>query len=250
MKRAKLLKPFAKLLLYILEHNPYEFGLIPDKDGYVKLKELIQAVNEEEGWKHINKSHVDDLLYLFPDSPIELSDTIIRAKNGIKYPKPVYADNIPGEVYAAIRQKAQYHVYKNGLSAADNSFVIMSSKKEIAHKIGKRKDKDPIILSINTTLAEDYGVFFYKAGDSIYLAKQIPSDAVFGPPLPEKKKNPAQPNKGKFLKKDKPTPGSYIAEIENVENNTSVKTGKRDKTSWKNNKKKLRKQKQKYNTDY
>ena len=252
MKRANFLKPLAKLISYIFEHNPYEFGLIPDKEGYIKLKELIQAINDEDGWSHINKNHISELIYSFTPPPVEILDNLIRSKNPVKYNKPVYAEKLPGEIYTAIRNKAHFHVYHKGLKAAENDFIIMSSKKEVAEKIGKRKDQKTIIIVVNTAIAEEEGVFFYAAGETIFLSKTIPVKALNVPPLPEKKGHQASQGKAKSTKHpgENQTPGSYFPDIEKTKNNTSVKTKKRDKTSWKENKKKMRKEQHKLNSDY
>lgn len=244
MNRIKSLKPFAKFLAYILERNPFEFGLIPDKDGYVKIKELIKAIVEEDGWGHIKMSHLDEMNYSFPDSPIEISDTMIRAKDQSKYNKPVYAEDLPKEIFTAIRSKAHFHVSKKGIDSGEAEYVILSSDKMIAEKIGKRRDTKPIILKINTTLAEDEGVFFFSAGETIYLTKYIPAGCFSGPPLPEQKNTGKKKKAGKpVVKKSNATPGSFFPEVDNTISSSTKKSKKRDKTSWKANKKKIRREK-------
>ena len=47
-------KQLAKLIDYILSRRPDEFGLVPDKDGYVKIKDLLKAVH---AWIH---DHIQD----------------------------------------------------------------------------------------------------------------------------------------------------------------------------------------------
>ena len=37
---------FSRLMIYILGHGPDEFGLVPDKKGFVTYKELLQAIHE------------------------------------------------------------------------------------------------------------------------------------------------------------------------------------------------------------
>ena len=41
-------KQLAKFFNYVLGRRPDEFGLVTDKEGFVKIKELIKATNEEE----------------------------------------------------------------------------------------------------------------------------------------------------------------------------------------------------------
>ena len=55
MATNKALIKFSKFLVYILGRKPDEFGLVPDKDGFVKIKELLKAINEEDGWRHIRE---------------------------------------------------------------------------------------------------------------------------------------------------------------------------------------------------
>ena len=41
-------KQLAKFLNYVLGRRPDEFGLVTDKEGFVKIKDLIKATSEEE----------------------------------------------------------------------------------------------------------------------------------------------------------------------------------------------------------
>ena len=38
----------SRMLAYVLGHRPDEFGLLPDESGYVRLKDLLTALKEEE----------------------------------------------------------------------------------------------------------------------------------------------------------------------------------------------------------
>ena len=52
----------ARILLYILGRRPDEFGIVPDRRGFVGLKELLQAFHEEEGWSYVRQSHINEVL--------------------------------------------------------------------------------------------------------------------------------------------------------------------------------------------
>ena len=62
MRHKKDPKQLAKLLNYALGRDPDEFGLVPDESGFIKIKELLKALHEEDGWK---------LLYLVEDDAVE-----------------------------------------------------------------------------------------------------------------------------------------------------------------------------------
>jgi hypothetical protein len=54
------LKELGKLIEYILFHRPDEFGLFLDDDDSLPIKELMWALHEETGWKHIRLGHLKD----------------------------------------------------------------------------------------------------------------------------------------------------------------------------------------------
>lgn len=246
------LKQLSKFLTYVLQKNPYEFGLVPDENGFVKTGDLLKALNEEEGWRHIRLGSITELIHTMPEPPVEISENLIRHINLESLQKPVFAETLPKLLYTCIRKKAHFHVSKRGIDPPqDIDYVILSSDEAFALKVGKRKDKTPVLLTVNTNMAENSGVFFFHAGESVYLARHIPPDCFTGPPLPEAKPNNSKKTTTPSAKKSKPSePGSYFPELKNPEEPGQNNYGKRDKKSWKENRKKLRKQKKAYYDDY
>ena len=57
MAKRRSLEQLAKFISYILGRNPAEFGLVLDSDGFVKIKEFLKAVSEEEGLKYVCRSN-------------------------------------------------------------------------------------------------------------------------------------------------------------------------------------------------
>ena len=62
MSRKKEINKHSKFLCYILGHKPDEFGLVPDPNGFVKTKDFLKAITEENGWKFFRKSNIDEIL--------------------------------------------------------------------------------------------------------------------------------------------------------------------------------------------
>ncbi len=46
------LEDLAKVLTYLLCHRPDEFGLVLDPEGFVSVKQLLQALAGEKGLAH------------------------------------------------------------------------------------------------------------------------------------------------------------------------------------------------------
>ena len=69
----------AKFLNYVLGRKPDEFGLVTDKEGFVKIKELIKATIEEEGLKYVRRSHINEIMITLPNHGLEVAENLIRA---------------------------------------------------------------------------------------------------------------------------------------------------------------------------
>ncbi|MBF0224539.1 MAG: RNA 2'-phosphotransferase [Desulfobacterales bacterium] len=234
------------VLNYILGYNPYEFGLVPDKDGYVKIKDLLKAMSEDEELRYVRQFHIDEILLIVPKPSIEIKDNSIRSKKRDKLCLPSICDNnqnIPKVLYTAIRERSYSFVLENGVSPQGSEYIILASSDDVAEKIGKRKDSDPVILSINTKQSAEKGVSFLKAGDELFLSSFIPKGCFTGPSISEKieltdKKTLKEKPKKKTKIDEKFMPGSFILNLDDQ------KLNKRDeKSSWKDNKKRLRREK-------
>ena len=56
------IESLSRFMVYVLGHHPDEFGLVPDLDGFIKIKELLWAIHEEEGWRYVRQSHIREVL--------------------------------------------------------------------------------------------------------------------------------------------------------------------------------------------
>ncbi len=238
-------------LSYVLGRNPYEFGLVPDENGFVKIKEFLKAVNEEEGWGHVKQQTIDELLIALPDPAIEISDNLIRAKIRARLPFPVICENPPVLLYTGFRRSAHAHVLDNGLTPYDQaSYVILTSDKPLAEKIAKRRDAKPVLMTVDTREAHKLGVIFFSAGETLFLASGVPVNCFTTPPLEIREERNSDSEKSKKnAQKSPPTPGSFIPDFASTRDK-GAKSARDDKLSWKNNKKKIRRQKERWRDEF
>ena len=244
MKQKQSLKKLAKFLSYVLANKPDEFGLVPDQDGFIKIKDLLKALNEEQGWRNIRISGINEIIISLPNPPIEVKDNQIRAKNYKNLPKPVPAENLPKLLYTCVRQKAHLVVIKNGIFPLGNmSNVVLSSDKRLAERIGKRIDQSPLVLIVQVEWSQKMGVEFKKFGESIYLAQSIPVGGFTAPPLPKEKIDNTKKETPKTITKLK-TPGSYFPDFTDPKDK-KLKRHKKRKKEMARDKEKRRQRKQK-----
>ncbi|VVS91181.1 RNA 2'-phosphotransferase [Desulfoluna spongiiphila] len=244
MSQIKAAKAFAKMLTYTLGVDPYEFGLVPDEEGYVKIKEFLKAVTEEEGWRHIREGHIKEVCLTVTPCPVEVSEKKIRAVDRSRLALPRYEAEIPGELYAAIRSRAWPRVHARGIAPTDESLIRLATDKAFAKRLGKRIDPSPVILTVHVPMAEDDGIVFQKAANHLYLAHELPAKALSGPGLPKADEPKKQAAKKKPKPQVQPAPGSVFLDTDDLPANPhKQKNGKKDKESWKENKKRFRREK-------
>ena len=186
-------KQLAKFIDYILSRRPDEFGLVLDADGYVKIKELLKAVNEEAGFRYVRRAHLNEIMLTVPEHSFEMSDNIIRSTEQDRLPQSEYAMDPPKLLYTCVRQKAYPHVHEKGIRPTGYSQVVLSSTTDMAQRMGKRFDPAPVLLTVQVQNAVDRGVVFFQSGEHLFLADFIPAECFSGPPLPKEKPDIKKP---------------------------------------------------------
>lgn len=194
MGKAKTPQSLAKLITYILGRRPDEFGLVTDTEGFVKIKELLKAITEEEGWKYVRRSHLDEIQYSLPDPPFEISGKQIRAKHRDQLVRPHPVSKLPKLLFTGIRKRAYRSVADKGIFPTGYYQVVLSSSRDLAERMGKRADQDPVMLSVHVQKSVESGVRFFQSGESLFLAESIPAGCFSGPPLPQEKTETKKPD--------------------------------------------------------
>ncbi len=247
MKRKQHIEKFAKFSDYVLGHCPWEFGLVPDEKGYVKIKEFLQAVTEIEGWRHIRKNSINEMLLVLPNPPVEVDDTRIRSKNHQNLPAYQPCPEPPKLLHVCVKQKSYAAVLENGIRPTAHPFIVCCEDLEMAVKIAKRRAPHPVKLTIHTRTLMEKGVVLRHCGHGLYLSEAVPVDCFTGPALPQEpqipKKAVKKPDPVEIYKQQAQAGSFSLSPAEEK----SFKSKKKEKdTSWKNNKKRLRREKKNF----
>ncbi|MBE9541131.1 MAG: hypothetical protein IMF01_02335, partial [Proteobacteria bacterium] len=170
------LKRLEKILFAMLGRQPDAFGIIMDEGGWLSIKELHQALMKETGFSHITPRGLTQFFSLYRPEKFEWQENHVRVRPELQSPDlTIYKEATPPELlYVSIRPKAHAHVIAHGLQSSNNKkWIVLSTEKEMALKIGKRRDKDPIIAEIMALKSNKAGVVFRRAGKGLYLVESL-----------------------------------------------------------------------------
>jgi putative RNA 2'-phosphotransferase len=206
----------SRFMVYILGHRPDEFGLVPDQEGFVRMKDLIWAMHEEEGWRFVNQGHIREVLLSDHRRLFKTEDNRIRSLErnwqlDLEHP----CQDLPKLLFHPVRPRAHSQALEKGLSAeSGKKSIILTGNREMAIRIGLRRAPKPVILEVSVEQARISRVDFFTFGD-LYLAAHIPHQSIVGPPAalePEisrkKGKSEASPPAPDFQ------PGTFVLDAE------------------------------------
>ncbi len=194
----------AKTLRYILGGAPDEFGLILDNEGWIQVKHLVQALNEEEQWKGTKATRISDLLWELEDCPFEIESNRIRLKSGqMESHAPPQKELFPppAVLFIGVRRKSYPVIYDKGIHTQGQDEIVLARTPEMALRIGRRRDPRPILVEVHTQLAESHGSRFFSYGAHLFCTDQLDVRCLRGPSpkhlesLPPVKKPGPKPSK-------------------------------------------------------
>ena len=216
MVKNSIAAQLAKNLAYVLGRRPDEFGLVTDSEGYVKIKDLLKALGEEKDFRNVRRGNLEEILLTLPDAPIEILENRVRAKERSTLPPHAPSENLPKLLYTCVRRKAYMTVLENGIFFDGRPFVVLSSERDMAERIGRRNDASPVLLTVSVQQCREAGVQFLSSGGSLYLTERIPPGCFTGPPQTKVQETPP-PREARAVPAAAKHPGSFFPDPEEIQ---------------------------------
>jgi putative RNA 2'-phosphotransferase len=167
----------SKAVSHALRHEPWLYELELDEQGWVDIKDLILALQyQRPDWKYLTKSDLLKIIDTSDKKRHEILGDRIRAIYGHSIPGKLLKKKAcpPERLYHGTAQSVVEIVREQGLLPMGRQYVHLSTSIDIAMQVGKRKDRDPVILEVAAKEAFETGVNFYIGNDAVWLADQIP----------------------------------------------------------------------------
>jgi putative RNA 2'-phosphotransferase len=167
----------SKLVSYALRHEPWQFELELDRDGWVAIEQLVDGLRREPGWDGLEAADLERMVADAPRRRHELHGGRIRALYG--HSAPVAFSYEPatdlGTLYHGTSPAAIESIRRLGLQPRRRRFVHLATGRELAERIGRRKAARPVVLEVDAKAALAAGVPFYRATGEIVLADGVPA---------------------------------------------------------------------------
>lgn len=170
----------SKEISYALRHAPWEYELELDEDGWVRVEQLLTALNESDKWENVTLEDLEHMIENSDKKRHELVDGKIRALYGHSIPKKIVKESTepPAILYHGTARRFIESIESKGILPKGRQYVHLSNDIETALQVGKRHDDRPVILEIYAKKAWDEGVEFYLGNDKVWLADNIPSKYI------------------------------------------------------------------------
>lgn len=168
----------SKLMSFILRHKPYKFDVLPDKEGFVKIKELAHAIRNIYSW--VKEEHIKEVVSKDEKGRYEIKGDRIRALYGHSYEIAIkYEEDLESKIlYHGTAKQNLSKILKEGIKPMRRQYVHLSINKEDAYITGKRHGEKVVIFMIDADCLRKKGYRIYVAGKIVRLTKYVPPDCI------------------------------------------------------------------------
>ncbi|APD08050.1 putative RNA 2'-phosphotransferase [Flavobacteriaceae bacterium UJ101] len=177
------LTKLSKTISHALRHKLELYNLKLNKEGWVELEQLIQSLKKADykEYKVLSIEDIEEVIKTSQKKRFEMKNGQIRAFYGHSIDqKMVKESTLPPDIlYHGTIKANEPLILEGGLKPMNRQYVHLSEHIEEAELVAKRrKNKETIILTIKAEEAFSNGIAFYKEGQGIWLADQIPADYI------------------------------------------------------------------------
>jgi putative RNA 2'-phosphotransferase len=164
----------SRFLSYLLRHNPKEYPLSFDRQGFALWQDVVDMVQER--FPDIAEEEILGVVEGAEKKRFEFQNGKVRATYGHSFPVDLGSDAVepPPELYHGTARDLAESILRNGLKPRDRRYVHLSPSLEEAFAVGKRRDPAPAIVVVDCRAAHAEGIRFYRSGP-LFLVESVPS---------------------------------------------------------------------------
>jgi putative RNA 2'-phosphotransferase len=170
----KDLTRLSKTLSLALRHDPRQFGLALDGQGWTAIEAVLAALRRR--FPAVTRAELEHLAAPSDKQRFEIRGDRIRATYGHSVPLAIdYPEAEPPPVlYHGTPWGFVDSILRQGLRPGRRRYVHLSETAERARQVGSRRDPTPAILRIDAARAHQDGLRFLRAADQTWLVAHLP----------------------------------------------------------------------------
>ena len=140
----------SKTISYALRHNPTEFGLTLDTEGWVDYDELIAALAKHMPPVYLTKDDIVAIIAGSDKKRFEILNGKIRATYGHSTAGKIkFEPSVPPKIlFHGTARRFVSSIEQEGLKPMNRQYVHLSSDLDTAVRVGKRHDSQPMIFEV------------------------------------------------------------------------------------------------------
>lgn len=167
----------SKEVSYALRHAPWEYELEMDKDGWVSMEQLLDALHKNEKWIKVTEKDLITMIDLSEKKRHEIFHGKIKAYYGHSIPMRICKEEkAPPEIlYHGTARESLNSIKEKGLLPQSRQYVHLSQDIKTAYSVGMRRDIKPCVLKVFAMQAWNDGIKFYYGNEKVWLADEVPS---------------------------------------------------------------------------
>ncbi len=173
MTHPALIERITRSLAYMLRHQPEEFDLELDAQGYGDSERIVQALNERLG-EPVSMADLEDAIHSGDRPRYEIVGNRIRALYGHSIDvEPGEPSRPPEVLHVGISARDADRAMRYGLRGGRRRFLHLALTTDDAREGGRRTGRDYVILTVYALDAWEEGINFFDR-KALFLAEQIP----------------------------------------------------------------------------
>jgi len=174
----KNMNSLSRAVSQLLRHEPWLYELELDEDGWGDVNVVLAVLRQESPeWLNLTETDVAEMIRLSYKQRHELVNGRIRALYGHSLPSRINRTPTapPSDLFHGTAPASKLGIRQEGLLPKGRQYVHLSTDRDTAVAVGRRKSSDPIILLVKAQEAWKAGVAFYECTEKVWLADHVPS---------------------------------------------------------------------------
>lgn len=171
----------SKTISHALRHAPWLYELELDEEGWAPVEQLLEGLHRHRRtFRDLSQKDLEAMLARPGKRRFEMRDGRIRALYGHSIEMKIYKKPAapPPALYHGTAPHAAQIIRRDGLKPMNRQYVHLSTDRDTAQEVGRRKAPKPVVLTVRARDAHDAGLPFYKGIETIWLADYIPPEYV------------------------------------------------------------------------